>query len=135
MPSAVRLAVEFTSDFGEVLYELSRLEDPPFMALEGMLATTFAITQARVHVITGGLRASGHPDSSLLDDVWSGAINYARYPGIYELARGPRPTANHPVGSHFFFDPVEGWPDWEDGTGPQMTEDIIMDWVEGKWAK
>lgn len=95
--------------------ELDRLAAGPagstLLEMEAALASAYMVTEARVHVITGHLKASGHPSSSFDGEEWTGEIDFARYPGIYELARGNRPTRNHPEGGHYFFDP--GGPDFE----------------------
>ena len=57
----------------------------------------FATSEGRVHVITGALKASMHPSSSLGAGDWEGTMSAARYPGIFELARGNRPTKYHPA--------------------------------------
>lgn len=124
--------------------ELERLQEPPTFKLESVLAATFAITESRVHVITGQLKASGRVVSDFHGDIWSGTLEYDRYPGIFELARGPMhtkggkgPPPYPPHGgiedSHFFFDPVEArWPgDWTSGDAYQMYTKAIMDWLEG----
>jgi hypothetical protein len=90
--------------------ELDRLAHGPdtrtIAAMEAALLTGFTITEGRVHVITGALLASGHPVSEHDADTWTGVINYDRYPGIFELARGDAPTRYHPApGRHYFFDP------------------------------
>jgi hypothetical protein len=97
--------------------ELDRLALGPvgatLLAMESALADAYITTEARVHVITGRLRASGHPSSTFDGEEWTGEIDFARYPGIYELARGPMYTRHHggPGDSHYFFDP--GGPDFE----------------------
>jgi hypothetical protein len=104
-------SVTIIIDAHDVLGELDRLAKGPTPVVEdfeGVLLSSFSATQAHVHVITGGLKASGVPSSSFDGAVWSGTLSYARHPGIYELARGDMPTQNHPEGSHFFFDPPEG---------------------------
>lgn len=114
-------------DAADVLAELTRLSSPPaeaYAKLEGILLSSFAATQAHVHVITGFLKASGHPSSEVSGDEWSGTLSYARYPGIYELARGDKPTQNHPEGGHFFFDPPEG-----DDAYRHMYEQVMLDWL------
>lgn len=101
--------IEVEVDAAAVLAELDRLAGPPDVEkFEGILLSSFAATQEHVHVITGALKASGHPDSYFDGETWSGNLLYARHPGIYELARGDKPTQNHPEGDHFFFDPPEG---------------------------
>jgi hypothetical protein len=131
------VTVRWDVDQADVLAELTRLGHPPYFRLESVLATTFTITEARVHVISGALLASGHTSSSLADDLWTGTLSYARYPGIFELARGNKmPTKNHPDGGHFFFDPVEAPPmgpyDSLTGEGAQMYIHEIRAWLEGE---
>jgi hypothetical protein len=112
--------------------ELERLQHPPTMALEGVLLTTFAMTEARVHVETGALKASGHPTSSFGGDVWEGTLSFDRYPGIYELARGPHRTVHQGgPGSHFFFDDVEArYPgDWTTGDAYRLYTKVIEEWL------
>jgi hypothetical protein len=90
--------------------ELDRLARGPdartLAAMEAALLEGFTITEGRVHVITGLLKASGHPQSHHDATTWSGEIDYARNPGIFELARGDAPSRYHPEpGRHYFFDP------------------------------
>ena len=129
------MPIIFEVDLDGAGAELERLQHPPFMELEGVLAATFAITEARVHVISGKLLASGHPTSEAAGDVWTGTLNYDRYPGIYELARGPKMTRHHGGfgDSHFFFDPVEArFPgDWTTGDGYELYTAAILGWLEG----
>jgi len=102
--------------------ELDRLAAGPagetVVAMESALMNGFIVTEARVHVITGFLKASGHPSSSFDGQQWEGEIDFARYPGIFELARGNMPTKNHPEGGHYFFEP--GGPDFERGVRHAM---------------
>lgn len=108
------MTVRFTVDAEAAIRELHRLAygtaevTPRF---ESILATAYAATQARVHVITGGLKASGHPTSEFDGHKWEGVIHYIRHPGIFELARGDHPTLNHPEGGHYFFSPAYDTPD------------------------
>jgi hypothetical protein len=108
--------------------ELTRLEAGPggtaVMAMEAALAAAAITTEGRVHVITGFLKASGTVHSAFGGDQWEGEIDYSRYPGIYELARGNAPTLNHPEGGHYFFDP--GGPDFERGVR-QAVWDFVTD--------
>lgn len=102
------MSVRFEVDFSAALREIGRLARGPGVggttfALERILLENFAQTQADVHVITGYLKASGHPSSSYDGDVWEGTIHYVRKPGIFELARRDTPTLNHPEGGHGFF--------------------------------
>jgi hypothetical protein len=97
--------------------ELDRLAKGPagttILEMEAALVTGYTLTEARVHVITGFLKASGHPSSSFDGEQWTGELDYVRYPGIFELARGDTPTLHHPEGGHYFFDP--GGPVFERG--------------------
>lgn len=84
--------------------------------LEGLLNAAFADTQARVHILSGSLKASGKTASDFDGDTWTGSITYGgvlwktpvpgppndpvRY-AIYEMARG---------GAHDFF---AGLPNYE----------------------
>jgi hypothetical protein len=125
--------IHFEVDDADVIGELARLSHPPVLQLESVLATTFAITEARVHVITGQLKGSGHPSSAFDGDTWTGTLSYDRDPGIFELARGPAKSKHHGglYDSHFFFDPVEArWPgDWTTGDSFQMYTKVIRDFL------
>jgi hypothetical protein len=92
---------------GEELDRLARGPDARTIAsMEASLLIGYSITEARVHVITGKLLASGHPESHFDEDTWTGVIDYDRNPGIFELARGDAATRYHPEpGRHYFFDP------------------------------
>jgi hypothetical protein len=124
--------IRFEVDLDGTADELERLQHPPILALESVLMTTFAETEMRVHVDTGSLKASGHPTSSLAGDIWDGTLSYDRYPGIFELARGPRPS-RYQHDSHFFFDPVQapGYSDYDvtHGDGYQMYVKAIETWL------
>ena len=90
--------------------ELDRIARGPdartIAAWEAALLEGYTVTEGRVHVISGDLLATGEPSSHHDEGSWTGTISYARYPGIYELARGDAPTAHHPApGRHYFFDP------------------------------
>jgi hypothetical protein len=93
---------------GEELDRLARGPDArTITAMEMALMTGFTLAEARVHVITGALKASGHPQSSFDKFTWSGEMDFDRDPGIFELARGDSPTRYHPApGLHYFFDPA-----------------------------
>lgn len=94
--------------------ELDRLALGPTETLnvfERALVDGFIATEARVHVITGALKASGHINSSWDGNQWDGEIDFARYPGIFELARGDSPSMYHPEGDHYFF--KESGPEFE----------------------
>lgn len=70
---------------------------------EKTTADMFADTQARVHVLTSKLKLSGQPRTHFDGDEWSGEIEYAENPGIFEIARGDSPSRDHPEGGHDFF--------------------------------
>jgi hypothetical protein len=106
--------------------ELGRLAHGPGLEttgkMEAALLSGLMTTEARVHVITGQLKASLHPSSEFAGDTWTGTMSAARYPGIFELARGNRPTAHHPSGGHYFFGP--GGQDFE-----RAVREAVWDWV------
>jgi hypothetical protein len=93
---------------GAELDRLAKGPGPEIIArMEAALLECYMVTEGRTHVITGVLRASGHPQSSWDLAVWSGQVNYDRKPGIFELARGDSPSKHHPFpGRHYFFDPA-----------------------------
>jgi hypothetical protein len=152
-------SIRFEVDLDGAGLELERLQNPPVRELEAVLAATFVITEARVHVETGQLKASGHPSSDFSGDVWSGTISFDSYPGLFELARGPNDVAlrrsknprsagpprlnpgpklkghHGPRDSHFFFDSVQapGYGDYDTthGEGYIAYKKVIMDWLEG----
>jgi hypothetical protein len=100
-------------DDDQVTHELSRLSRGPgadgtTFALEAIWLGAFAATQAHVHVLTGRLKATGHPRTEFDGERWEGFVGYVRHPGIFELARGDRPTRNHPEGGHYFLAPMFG---------------------------
>ncbi len=100
-----RVEVDASDALGE-LERLARGPTPVVGHFESVLLESFTAVLARVHVITGRLKGSGHPSSEFDGDRWSGTIHFARHPGIYELARHDQPTMNHPEGGHFFFEPA-----------------------------
>lgn len=108
--------------------ELDRLAKGPdahtVAAWETALLTGYATTESRVHVITGKLKASGHPSSEHDLTSWTGTIEFDHVPGIFELARGNAPSKYHPMGGHYFFDP--GGPDFERGV-----RQAFWEWVTG----
>jgi hypothetical protein len=90
----------------DVLAELDRLaKGPDPMDFEAELLQGMLTVSHQVHIITGYLLGSGHPESEFSAGEWKGEIDFARYPGIYELALGNTPSKYHPEGGHFFFDP------------------------------
>jgi hypothetical protein len=99
--------VLYLNGAGDELDRLSHGPDNTTIArFEAALLKGYMITEERVHVITGELLASGHPSSNRDPGTWEGVISYARYPGIFELARGDAASAEHPYpGRHYFFDP------------------------------
>lgn len=118
--------IRFEVDLNGAGHELDRLAEGPagatVMRMEAALMSGYSVSLARVHVITGYLKSTLHPSSSFSGDVWEGTISAARYPGIFELARGDRPTGNHPEGGHYFFGP--GGQDFE-----REVRYAIWDWV------
>lgn len=91
-------------------FELDRLEKGPagetVARMEASLVANTLAVEQRTHVITGYLKSTIRFDSSFEGDQWEGTMYGARYPGIYELARGDSPTLHHPApGHHNFFGP------------------------------
>ncbi len=119
-------SVRFTMDARDATRELDRLAGGPHSVVpqfESILLGSFAAVEARVHVITGALKASGHPSSEFDGIRWEGTLHFARHPGIFELARGDQPTLNHPEGEHGFFDPAYD-------TGAEY-EEAVLDFLRG----
>lgn len=119
-------SVRFTMDASDATRELDRLAAGPHSVVpefEGILLSSFAAVAAKVHVITGQLKSSGHPSSSFDGLRWEGTIHFARHPGIFELARHDHPTLNHPEGGHFFFEPAY--------ETPQAYESAVIDFLRG----
>lgn len=107
--------------------ELDRLAHGPgsstVMAMEAALLAGFTVSAAKVHVITGQLKASMTVASEFTADTWTGTMSAARNPGIFELARGNAPTKYHPYpGDHYFFGP--GGQDFE-----RAVRNAVWDWV------
>ena len=122
--------IVITVDLDGAGEELDRLARGPggetVGRMESALLSGFATTEGRVHVITGYLKSTLHPSSEFSGDTWTGTMSAARYPGIYELARGNRPSKFHPAGGHYFFGP--GGQDFERGV-----REAIWDWItDGK---
>jgi hypothetical protein len=117
--------IVITVDLNGAGDELDRLAHGPggetVGRMEAALLSGFATTEGKVHVITGYLKSTLHPSSSFSGDEWEGQMSAARYPGIFELARGDRPTKYHPGGGHYFF---TGGPDFERGV-----REAVWDWV------
>lgn len=110
----------------DAIHELDRLAGGPHSVVpefESILLGSFAAVEAKVHVLSGQLKASGHPSSTFDGDTWSGTLSFARHPGIFELARHDHPTLNHPEGGHFFFEPAY--------ETPQAYENAVIDFLRG----
>lgn len=56
------------------------------VALNGVLASLFNEIRAKVHVVTGSLKASGRMNTDVSDDEWRGEITFG----------GPAPGMAHP---------------------------------------
>jgi hypothetical protein len=91
----VKGSIGFSANSGlsEIIEDLRRIGQAPSpettAKLDAALAATFADTQARTHVLTGELKASGTASSEAYGDEWSGEITYGG-PGveqaIFEMA-------------------------------------------------
>jgi hypothetical protein len=115
--------VVYLNGAGEELDRLARGPDAKTIAaMEAALLVGYTMSEAKVHVISGQLKASGHPSSSYDMFTWEGEMDFARYPGIFELARGDAPTRYHPDGGHYFMS--EGGPLFEHGV-----RQAFWDWV------
>lgn len=122
--------VVYLDGAGEELDRLARGPGPrTIAAMESALLSGYTISEARVHVITGELKASGRPVSSFDTRVWSGTIEFDRHPGVFELARGNKPTKHHSEGGHYFMS--EGGPLFERGVR-QAIWDWVTDWKGGE---
>lgn len=90
----------------ELIDALQQVQSPTFVVtgrLEEVLNKAFAVTQTRVHFISGRLKASGYTETDFDGKAWEGSINYGgmvtppgydtpAYYGVYELNRsGTRP--------------------------------------------
>jgi hypothetical protein len=108
---------------GDELDRLMRGPGPETLArMEAGLLAGYGMSEAKVHVITGMLKASGHVSSSFDTDNWEGTMAWARHPGIFELARADTPTKYHQDGGHYFM--REG--------GPFFLREVrhaIWDWI------
>lgn len=114
--------LRITEDGEPIKHWIARLEgaQPSYKSttmLEELLKAAFEETQARTHVITGSLKASGKTETDFGDDIWTGYIIYGgalwktATPGpphdpvdyaIYEMARG---------GEHDFYSGLVGYED------------------------
>ena len=96
---------EMESQFGTGARGLSFRDITQF---EKSLASSYAAVEAAVHVETGKLKLSVRPSTHFDGEEWEGEVTAARYPGIFELARGQIPTKHRPSPTdHFFFNAVE----------------------------
>lgn len=99
--------VEIVTTLQHMIADFSELEHAPgykaIGRLELALAEAFEASQLIVHVLSGDLKASGTPHTSFTGSEWSGGIDYARHPGIFELALGDQPSIMHPEGQHGAF--------------------------------
>jgi len=113
----------------EIEFAKKKLGKPGYKlvgAMEAVLHAVFLDTQARTHVITGSLKASGTSESDYDGDGWKGNITYGGVStgpnnpvdyAIYEMARG---------GEHDFFGNIpEFYPAFEAAiTKHMLAEDV-----------
>lgn len=99
-------------DDSQVRHELDRLIEGPkletYGRFEAMLVEASARTFITVHVETGSLKSTVHPDSHSEPYLWQGAVRAGgaapgmprdpAYYGVFELARGHKGGRNH----HFY---------------------------------
>ena len=120
---------EAISKWAADIKDLAGPPHKPVGEMESVLSAAFAVTQAKTHVVTGSLKASGKTNSEFEDDVWTGEISYGGAlwktpaPGppnnpvdyaIYEMARG---------GDHDFFAPLVAF--------EGVVEQILLDYFTG----
>jgi hypothetical protein len=95
------MGLKIEIDLDEWYYALDVMEGPGIEtveALDAVLQTGLAFSQAQVHAETGSLRASGHAVSARIGEEWTGDIIFGGpapgYPhnpvdyAIYEYERG-----------------------------------------------
>ncbi len=92
----VRFELDIKVDKSEVERELFRLSRGPtwftHKRLDQVLLDQFLLTQAAVHVLTGSLKASGAPSTSMdRDGDWQGEISYG---GTLNYFPSPGPPRN-----------------------------------------
>jgi hypothetical protein len=94
--------VAWTEDgLGDLIREIRQFAGvPTFRVIRGLelvLRSAFVDTQAKTHVISGSLKASGHSASEYENDEWSGAIGYGGPPvSVPVPASGYSPSATAP---------------------------------------
>lgn len=116
--------LKFEVDAEKAIAELDRLSDGPGPArFDAIMTTYYGLVAAKVHILTGRLKASGHMTSSWDGGQWDGEMGFLRHPGIFELARGNTPTKNHPEGGHHFYEPAYG--------SEKDYQASILQWLEG----
>jgi hypothetical protein len=117
------MGIHVKCDASGPIGETDRLiKGPETDIFEGIMLATYAMVDAKVHELTGRLKASGVSHSERDEGMWTGTVSFARYPGIYELARGDSPTQNHPEGGHHFFEPAYDF-------SPPAMKSALMDFV------
>lgn len=120
-----------TTGLREMIDQFGHLANPADFKgigrLEKTFAQTFAAVQDGVHEITGKLKASGVPRTHYDGITWEGEIEFDANPGIFELARGDEPTANHPEGGHGFFDKIDPFLEVFDRNVSQTFEDAFKE--------
>ncbi len=128
--------VHVTCDTSEVDHDLDRILRGPSMACHkafaGALAAQFQETQARVHVVTGSLKASGDHDvvqGSPHD--WEGFIRYGPATERVPVPGPARNAAEYAIFEQEKSDFHNYMFELEEGFGRELYVDAIRSWMRG----
>lgn len=116
MANNIRIEVTGLREMVECFEDLSKpFTHRELSSFEVRFQAAYRAVRGATHVDTGRLRLSGRADTHYDGDEWSGEMSFLAHPGVFELARGNAPSAQHPEGGHFFFNAVEPFlPGFED---------------------
>lgn len=123
-------SIHLEVDIDSAMRELRRLDSGPptavVLELESVLGYQLAATKAVVHVKTGRLRNSGHPDSERTDTGWRGSVIYGNEVAYYAQMEQQRraPAGGYPGGTHDFMEPIE--------TGGRAYTDVLEAYLRGR---